>query len=87
MRNPEGQKVNVYAADELGTLIGLCTFGSETVGITRIYSPDSGVDAPNFVAKNEAIPGADTPVRVRIVAARSNKAADKAPEKTTSTLR
>ncbi|MFT3686291.1 MAG: YdjY domain-containing protein [Phycisphaerales bacterium] len=66
MRNLEGEKVNVYAADELGTLIGLCTFGSETVGITRVYSPDSGVDAPNFVARNAAIPPADTPVRVRI---------------------
>lgn len=66
MRNERGEKVNVYNADELGTLIGLCTFGSETIGITRVYSSDSGVDAPSFIANNAAIPAADTPVRVRI---------------------
>lgn len=66
MRNEQGDKVNVYNADELGTLIGLCTFGSETIGLTRVYSPDSGLDAPSFIAKNEAIPPMDTPVRVRV---------------------
>lgn len=66
MRNEQGDKVNIYNADELGTLIGLCTFGSETIGLTRVYSPDSGVDAPSFIANNAAIPAADTPVRVRI---------------------
>jgi hypothetical protein len=69
MRNEQGEKVNVYNADELGTLIGLCTFGTETIGITRIYSPDSGVDAPNFVSNNPAIPPADTQIRVRIAPA------------------
>lgn len=66
MRNEQGEKVNIYNADELGTLIGLCTFGTETIGLTRVYSPDSGVDAPSFIANNAAIPAADTPVRVRI---------------------
>ena len=66
MRNEQGEKVNVYNADELGTLIGLCTFGSETIGLTRVYSPDSGVDAASFVANNAAIPPADTAVRVRV---------------------
>jgi hypothetical protein len=70
MRNEQGDKVEVYFADMTGALIGLCTFGSETVGITRIYSPDSGLDAPNFTANNAAIPPVDTPVRVRIAPAK-----------------
>lgn len=66
MRNEQGDKVNVYNADELGCLIGLCTFGNETIANSRVVSPDSGVDAPRFVAKNAAIPPRDTAVRVRI---------------------
>ena len=70
MRNEQGERVNVYNADELGTLIGLCTFGSETIGLTRVYSPDSGLDLPSFVANNAAIPAADTAVRVRVSVAK-----------------
>lgn len=65
-RNEQGSKVNVYGADELGTLIGLCTFGSETIGTTTVVSPDSGVDGPRYIANNKVIPAADTPVQVRI---------------------
>lgn len=68
MRNPQGERVTTYNADELGTLIGLCTFGSETIGLTTVVSPDSGLDAPRFIGNNAAIPPADTAVRVQVTA-------------------
>lgn len=66
MRNEQGEMVPVYFADATGALVGLCTFGSETIASTRVVSPDSGVDAPRFVARAGAIPAADSPVRVRV---------------------
>ena len=66
MRDESGNKVDVYFADATGALIGLCTFGSEVIGNNSVVSPDSGVDVPRFVAKNDAIPPANTPVRVRV---------------------
>jgi hypothetical protein len=66
MKNENGEQVNVYNADESGSLIGLCTFGSETIGLSEVVSPDSGVDVPRFVAKNDAVPPATTHVRVRV---------------------
>ncbi len=81
MRNPQGERVTIYNADELGTLVGLCTFGSETIGLTTVVSPDSGLDAPRFIGNNAAIPPAETEVRVRITAEAGEAPAAPAPQK------
>lgn len=56
----------VYAADAAGTLIGLTTFGSETVAAGRVVSPRSRVDTPMFVVRRTDFPVFGTPVRVRL---------------------
>jgi hypothetical protein len=55
-----------YRADGEGTLIGLATFGGETLAWTRMYNPDSGVEEPHWIARREAVPPFDTPVVVRV---------------------
>lgn len=60
----------VYEADQSGTLIGLATFGGETISWSRTFSPDASVDAPEWIAKLDATPPAGTPVLVRIRPAR-----------------
>ena len=56
----------VYAADPAGTLIGLTTFGSETVAAERVVSPESRIDTPMFVVRRGAFPVFGTPVTVRL---------------------
>lgn len=55
-----------YDADGAGTLIGLCTFSSETIAWGRVISPDSTVEEPEWIARKETVPGAGTAVTVRI---------------------
>jgi hypothetical protein len=55
-----------YDADGTGTLIGLTTFGSETVAYTRIFSPESSVDEPEWIADAAGVPGYGTRVVVRV---------------------
>ncbi|TVQ60075.1 MAG: hypothetical protein EA379_09015 [Phycisphaerales bacterium] len=50
-----------YDADGAGTLIGLCTFESETIAWPEVISPDSGVDEPVWIARNEVVPPFGTP--------------------------
>lgn len=56
----------LYDADGTGVLIGLATFGSETVAWPRTFSPDSATDEPVWVANPATTPPVDTPVRVRL---------------------
>lgn len=56
----------MYDADGTGLLIGLATFGSETVAWPRTFSPDSGVDEPVWVANPKTTPPLNTAVRVRL---------------------
>ena len=49
-----------------GTIIGLTTFGSEVIAWSRVISPDSGVQAPEWIADFSKTPPANTRVRVRI---------------------
>ena len=56
----------VYDADGAGTVIGLDTFGSETIAFTRVISPDSWVDEPVWIADDSAVPARGTPLHVRI---------------------
>lgn len=58
-----------YDADDAGTLIGLASFGSETVAWTRAFSPDSSVDAPVWIADRERVPKIGTKVVVRLTPA------------------
>jgi hypothetical protein len=56
----------VYKADEEGTVIGLMTFGHEPVAWSRTISPEAAIQAPEWVAKQDAVPPAETPVVVRL---------------------
>ncbi len=56
----------MYDADGVGTLIGLATFGSETLAWPIPFSPDSAVDEPVWVADPSRVPPVDTPVVVRL---------------------
>ncbi len=60
----------VYDADGTGTIIGLTTFGSETIAYSRPISPDSWVDDPLWIADAGAVPARGTPVIVRLGRAR-----------------
>ncbi|GJM19914.1 MAG: hypothetical protein DHS20C14_21270 [Phycisphaeraceae bacterium] len=55
-----------YGADGEGTIVGLATFGTETIAPTITFSHESRVDAPTWIARREAIPAVGTPVRVRL---------------------
>jgi len=57
-----------YDADGTGQLIGLHTFGSETVAFSHVMSPESAVEVPVWLADNQRIPTYRTPVTVRITA-------------------
>jgi hypothetical protein len=56
----------VYDADGVGTVVGLCTFGAETVAWSRVISPDSDVSEPEWIADPAKVPAFGTPVVVRI---------------------
>ncbi|MBX3357772.1 MAG: hypothetical protein KF745_05020 [Phycisphaeraceae bacterium] len=58
--------VEWYDADGVGTLVGLCCFGAETVAWSRTISPDSQVDEPVWIANPAAVPPPGTPVIVRL---------------------
>ena len=56
----------VYAADGTGQIIGLHTFGSETIAWTTMLSPQADVEEPEWIAANAIVPVVRTPVIVRI---------------------
>jgi hypothetical protein len=64
IRSRQGQEV--YEADGAGTLVGLATFGTETVAWSRTFSPDSEVAEPEWIANRKLVPAFNTPVTVRI---------------------
>jgi hypothetical protein len=55
-----------YKADVEGCLVGLTTFGSETIAWTRMSNPESGTEAPHWVA-DPSLPNFGEPVVVRVV--------------------
>jgi hypothetical protein len=59
-----------YTSDIDGCVVGLTTFGGETVAWTGMYNPDSGVESPHWIANAEKVPGFGTAVVVRIRAAK-----------------
>jgi hypothetical protein len=47
-------------------LVGLTTFGSEVVAYPDLYSHDSAVEEPMWIADPERVPPFETPVTVRL---------------------
>lgn len=62
----EFQARTVYDADWTGQLIGLHTFGSETIAWTRVEHHDATVQEPLWLADNTAVPPIGSPVTVRL---------------------
>ncbi|MFO0833456.1 MAG: YdjY domain-containing protein [Phycisphaerales bacterium] len=62
----EWQGRSFYDADGTGTLIGLATFGSETIAWREVFSPEAAIAEPVWIADNERVPAANTPVTVRL---------------------
>lgn len=56
----------VYEADMTGTLVGLCTFGSESIAAGAMFHHESAFEEPVWIANNSLIPKQFEPVRVRI---------------------
>lgn len=55
-----------YLADAEGTIVGLTTFTTETIAWSSVFSPDSKVQEPEWIARPERVPKVNTPVTVRI---------------------
>jgi hypothetical protein len=55
-----------YVADMTGSLIGLVTFGDETIGFSRVLSDQETVQEPEWEANTEALPEVATPVTLII---------------------
>jgi hypothetical protein len=72
VRFPNGERI--YEADRAGTLIGLATFGSETIAWSSVFSPDSAVDEPEWIADTARVPRYGTEITVRIRAETKNPA-------------
>lgn len=67
MIDPEkSDQPEVYAGDLEGTIVGLTSFGTETIGVTAMYNPDAGTQEPEWIA-SERLPavGSKAVVRVR----------------------
>jgi hypothetical protein len=67
MRVRQGREV--YDADGTGTLIGLASFGSEVIAPVTVFSPDSQIDEPVWIANEKTVPPMDTKVTVRLAVA------------------
>ncbi len=60
------QGMDAYEADGAGTLLGLTTFGTETIAWSGMYNHDSAAQEPVWIARRGVIPPAGTAVVVRI---------------------
>jgi len=56
----------IYKADREGGHIGLTTFGHEVIVWSRMFNPDSGIQAPYWIANSHKVPPFATPVRIII---------------------
>lgn len=59
-------RAGTYDADMSGTLIGLATFGTETIAFPEDISPEQSVQEPVWIADPERTPPRGTLVRVRL---------------------
>jgi len=60
------EPVEVYDADYSGTLVGLATFGTETLAWPAVLSHDSTVEEPVWIVDAGKAPAVDTAVVVRL---------------------
>jgi hypothetical protein len=56
----------VYDADGTGTLVGLATFGMETIAWPDVFSHEAAISEPEWIADISRVPSYGTPVVVRI---------------------
>jgi hypothetical protein len=68
-----------YDADSDGTLIGLASFGTETIAWTHPFSPEAGQDEPVWTADRQRVPKLGTKVVVRVTAEKAEPRPDAAP--------
>ncbi len=64
------QGADYYDADGTGVIIGLTTFGSEVIAWHEVFSHDSSVQTPEWIADIAKVPPVMTPVVVRILVSR-----------------
>lgn len=57
---------DTYMADDEGAIVGLTTFGTETIGWSTLHSPEASVEEPRFIARPDRVPAQGTPVVVRL---------------------
>lgn len=62
----ERERGTNYLGDGAGTLVGLATFGTETIACESLFNPDSAVEEPVWIANAALVPATGTAVRVRI---------------------
>lgn len=63
-----GQAREVYGADADGTIVGLTAFGAETIAWSGMYSPETAVEQPAWMADAGRVPRFGTEVEVVIEA-------------------
>ncbi len=61
-----GERTEVFDADGAGVIVGLHTFGSEVIALTRVLNPEAGVDEPVWIADSKAVPRLGEKVTVRL---------------------
>jgi hypothetical protein len=66
-RNRNGSEE--YVGDIEGTIVGLTTFSSETIAWSTVYSPDSRIKEPEWIARPDRVPKINSVVTVRITPA------------------
>lgn len=66
-----------YLADRTGSVVGIVTFGDETIACTSVISDQAEVDAPEWQAKSERMPEPGT--RVELVIRRGHDVAPATP--------
>lgn len=72
-RAGEGRETSAYEADREGTIVGLSTFGTETVAWTQMHHPDTSVEAPAYIADPARTPTAGTRVTLVLRPARAGQ--------------
>ena len=72
-RDPAGA-AGRYVADSTGSVVGIVTFGDETIAYADVISDQASVDEPQWQADPAAMPPSGTPVTLVIRAARAGGA-------------
>ena len=55
-----------YVADRTGSVVGIVTFGDETIACTSVLSDQAELDAPEWQANSERMPEPGTRVELLI---------------------